>query len=82
MVYLNERLCSGGSSQLTVLLAQEFAYLLFTNMVIVKILAVCDTCRVFYTIKLTEIHLKLSIWKETVNHLNFKFAELFINHDL
>ena len=50
---LNETLCSGGPSQLTVLLAQEFAYLLFTNIVKVQI-----TCSMLYTIKLTEIHLK------------------------
>ena len=49
---LNEPLCSGGSSQLTVLLAQEFAYLLFTNIVIVQI-----PYSMLYTIKLTEIHL-------------------------
>ena len=34
---LNELLCSGSSSQLAVLLAQEFAYLLFTNIVIEQI---------------------------------------------
>ena len=50
---LNEPLYSGGSSQLTVSQAQEFAYLLFTNIVIVQI-----SCSKLYNIKLTEIHLK------------------------
>ena len=47
------RFAGGGSSKLTVLLVQEFAYLLFTNIVIVQI-----PFRMLYTIKLTEIHLK------------------------
>ena len=50
---LNVPLCSGGSFQLSVLLAQEFAYLLFTNIVTVQI-----TFSMRYSVKLTEIHLK------------------------